>query len=429
MSSISSADDEPIDAEVDSDAGATMGLLAGPRETGAQCPGCASLIAAGSEIVVCHTCAKPHHTACWRRNGCGTYNCAPQSRTVLPGEARLVIEADELDRAVTITPRRPAFADFSKPAKPRISRLALASFITALAGIPLFGAVTGLVAIVLACLALAGLQGKKGLVFSVLGLVIGLADVVGWLLFLSAFYMNGPGVELNVKEFNDADIIELKNVQPELYRAMQANVLVQHRAGWAGEASGSGVVMRVDGDEAIVVTNRHVIDDGFPAKTAPPDLEKLGKGSLRVRLLGKQAVAARVAWVAPDGVDLALLRVPLSGEPIEPAPWGDGGVLVGDPVFAIGNPFGLNWSHTNGVVSQIRTMEVGGRRLRVIQTQAAVNPGNSGGGLYDKNGALVGIITWTRDKRVSEGLGFAIGLDALLDLAPPALLGRTASDR
>jgi serine protease Do len=57
----------------------------------------------------------------------------------------------------------------------------------------------------------------------------------------------------------------------------------------------------------------------------------------------------------------------------------------------------------------------------VIQTQAAINPGNSGGGLYDKEGYLIGINTWTSDKSISEGIGFAIAMESLLELVPPFL--------
>ena len=85
---------------------------------------------------------------------------------------------------------------------------------------------------------------------------------------------------------------------------------------------------------------------------------------------------------------------------------------VGESVFAIGNPHGLGWSHTQGVISQLRTRN-SLPPIRIIQTQAAINPGNSGGGLYDQEGYLLGINTWTADKRVSEGIGFAIALDTL----------------
>jgi S1-C subfamily serine protease len=73
------------------------------------------------------------------------------------------------------------------------------------------------------------------------------------------------------------------------------------------------------------------------------------------------------------------------------------------------------------VISQFRTMTFGSRALRVIQTQTAINPGNSGGGLYDGESYLVGINTWTSDKRFSEGLSFAIAFDSLLALDPPGL--------
>jgi 2-alkenal reductase len=94
---------------------------------------------------------------------------------------------------------------------------------------------------------------------------------------------------------------------------------------------------------------------------------------------------------------------------------------IGDAVFAIGNPHGLGWTHTQGTISQFRIREMAGRRLRIIQTQTVINPGNSGGGLYDKDGYLIGINTWTQDKRVSEGLNFAIALDALSAVPPPGL--------
>src|SRR5207244_3745873 len=82
-------------------------------------------------------------------------------------------------------------------------------------------------------------------------------------------------------------------------------------------------------------------------------------------------------------------------------------------------PHHLGWSHTQGGISQLRSQVFDSRRVRVIQTSAAINPGNSGGGLYDHDGYCIGINTWTGDKRVSEGIGFAIALDTLFDLAPP----------
>jgi serine protease Do len=81
----------------------------------------------------------------------------------------------------------------------------------------------------------------------------------------------------------------------------------------------------------------------------------------------------------------------------------------------------LGWSHTQGVISQLRTRAFDSRQVRIIQTQASINPGNSGGGLYDQNGYLLGINTWGADKSTSEGIAFAIALDNLIELAPPQL--------
>jgi serine protease Do len=102
---------------------------------------------------------------------------------------------------------------------------------------------------------------------------------------------------------------------------------------------------------------------------------------------------------------------------------------VGDTVFAIGSPHRLGWTHTQGVVSQLRLQPTDGPAVHVIQTQTALNPGNSGGGLFDQQGRLVGINTWTNDKRVSEGLGFAISLETLLELHPPGLAAPAVEER
>jgi serine protease Do len=91
-------------------------------------------------------------------------------------------------------------------------------------------------------------------------------------------------------------------------------------------------------------------------------------------------------------------------------------------VFAVGNPLGLGWTHTTGTVSQFRVLDHGTHKLRVIQTQTAVNPGNSGGGLYAADGTLIGIVTLKQDERTGAGLNFAISVDELQGLLPPDFL-------
>jgi S1-C subfamily serine protease len=81
---------------------------------------------------------------------------------------------------------------------------------------------------------------------------------------------------------------------------------------------------------------------------------------------------------------------------------------VGDAVFAVGNPLGYEASYTAGVVSAVRTTGAREDGVRVLQVQASVNPGNSGGGLYDQEGRLIGLNTWTAARSEAEGMGFAI---------------------
>ena len=175
----------------------------------------------------------------------------------------------------------------------------------------------------------------------------------------------------------------------------------------------------------LIVTNRHVVDDDFPTSHGEAiDADRLTRlGKMSVSLLGQPQLEGRVVWLAPGQIDLALIRVRCqpSGQARDAA-WERGRPMkVGETVFAIGNPYRLGWTHTQGVISQMRSQDFDLHRVRVIQTQAAINPGNSGGGLYDHDGYLLGINTWTADKSVSEGIGFAIALDSLLELAPPPL--------
>jgi len=86
-----------------------------------------------------------------------------------------------------------------------------------------------------------------------------------------------------------------------------------------------------------------------------------------------------------------------------------------EEVFAVGNPLEYRWSLTKGVVSSVRRMDMKGVPMKVLQTQTPISSGNSGGGLYTLAGRLVGVNTWTADKTLSEGLGFSISMETLLD--------------
>ncbi len=434
-----------------------VSLVACAREAGAACPHCARAIRLGDAILVCQACGGVHHRACYQgAGGCGSYSCIPPRRdlaaTLLPGQADappLTITDDDLARAAPWKAPAPprAYQPAGRPPPPPdrgTSGRAIAALATAVAGLLLFGPVTGLIAVALGAWAIGTLRpGQKGTALAVAGILLGVFDVIAWTVALALFLNSGLGGGASAggpaldQGFELPADLDSADVDPAIRRGLLANVVVERRAG-LGTSTGSGVILAIDGGEAIVVTNRHVADPEFPgeADRGPDGAPKFG--NLTVRLLGQPPRPARGLWAAPKGVDLALVAVRCESTEARAARWrpaalapGAHALRIGDPVFAIGNPYRLGWTHTQGVVSQFRTLEVDGRRLRIIQTQAAINPGNSGGGLYDRAGRLVGINTFTSDKQVSEGLGFAIALSSLLDLAPQPLaaaLGRPDDD-
>ena len=157
-----------------------------------------------------------------------------------------------------------------------------------------------------------------------------------------------------------------------------------------------------------VVTNQHVVD---------------GASSATVRLADGQSFGARVIGEDPSH-DLAVLRLdqgPLARAP-EPIPVGTSAELrVGQKVFAIGNPFGLDFTLTTGVVSALeRELPTERTVIRgLVQTDAAINPGNSGGPLLDSAGRLIGVNTAIYSPSGSSaGIGFAVPVDTVNRVAP-----------
>ncbi|HKD35415.1 MAG TPA: trypsin-like peptidase domain-containing protein, partial [Pirellulales bacterium] len=259
------------------------------------------------------------------------------------------------------------------------------------------------------------------------GIVLGIADVAGWAIFL--FPMVEQRLERTTAEFAP-DLAALEGLDPAINRAMRANVVVENRGSgglFDGKAIGSGVILKIENGEALILTNRHVVDRKFEDGDSARMLDDLKDARLRVQVIGQSFEPARVIWIAPSGIDAALVSMRLWTTEAQAAIWSKGTpVHVGEPVFAIGNPQNLTWTHTQGTISQFRTQGSGAGRIRIIQTQTAINQGNSGGGLYTKSGRLIGINTWTSDKSQSEGLSFAISLDSILDRSPPGVPDKSA---
>ena len=402
---------------------------AGTREAGSLCPHCAREISLGETAACCPRCGTVQHPHCWdAQDGCGSYECRPAHM----GDSRdgdvLRITTDELTSVVPL----PSFSEANRrlttealakqtEAARRWNKLAILAFVVAVIGIPAFGLVTGLVAVLLGCVALAlHNPNRRGVGLAVGGILLGMADFAVWAVVMFGLFAE-HAVRISLDEF-EPDPQALLELPDHIGRAMKANVLIQTQSGWKGvlgQGLGSGVILRIANREALIVTNRHVIDPNFSGgrKSAEADLTKMS--SLQIKLIGQPSLVGKVVWVASQGIDLALVTVPVVANEPQQAIWDNPARLrIGDRVFAVGNPHGLGWTHTGGEVSQLRKQDHGTTELRIIQTTAAINPGNSGGGLYDNDGHLIGINTWTQDKRVAEGLNFAVAFQPLLTLAP-----------
>lgn len=168
--------------------------------------------------------------------------------------------------------------------------------------------------------------------------------------------------------------------------------------------TGSGFIWD---DHGHIITNLHVIK---------------GASEATVRLADGRDYKASLVGASPAH-DIAVLRIGIGFQRPAPVPIGSSYDLkVGQKVFAIGNPFGLDWTLTTGIVSALdRSLPGGdGRNIdNLIQTDAAINPGNSGGPLLDSAGRLIGINTAIYSPSgASAGIGFAVPVDTVNRVVP-----------
>lgn len=200
---------------------------------------------------------------------------------------------------------------------------------------------------------------------------------------------------VDLQQTPDGDSREGEMSLQEIYETNIPAVVSISAATGSGSSTGTGVVLSANG---YLVTNYHVIRQALAINVTLTD-----ERELRATLVGEDPVS-----------DLAVLRV--DAEDLTPAQFGDSdGVRVGDSVVAIGDPLGveLRGTMTDGIVSAIsRDVQVDGRVMNLIQTNAALNSGNSGGPLINRFGQVIGINTMKigtlADSSGVEGLGFAI---------------------
>lgn len=159
------------------------------------------------------------------------------------------------------------------------------------------------------------------------------------------------------------------------------------------EGAGSGVIISKDG---YIVTNNHVV---------------AGSSNIKVRLSNGDEHNAKLIGTDPQ-TDIAVIKIDV--ENLSTAIYGDSSkLIIGELTVAIGNPLGeLGGTVTDGIISALdREIIVEGEHMVLLQTNAAVSPGNSGGGLFNANGELIGIVNAKSSGDSIEGLGFAIPIN------------------
>jgi S1-C subfamily serine protease len=192
-----------------------------------------------------------------------------------------------------------------------------------------------------------------------------------------------------------------------IYKAVSPGVVtitdvMSNGRGQTGQATGSGIVLDTRGD---ILTNEHVI-----------------AGATHIQVTFSDGSTANATLVGSNaGADLAVLRVSVPASTLHPVTLGNSSnVQIGDAVYAIGAPFGLSGSLTEGIVSNLNqsgTAPNGGTLSGLIQTDAAINPGNSGGALVNAQGQVIGITNSIESPvDANVGVGFAIPINQVSQL-------------
>jgi len=250
-----------------------------------------------------------------------------------------------------------------------------------------------------------------------LGVLVVLSLTLLWRFGLPGWHGSGNDAAAEPRPITPrAELTDLEKTNIQIYKKARASVVHITSVDLASlgfrfnvqeipKGTGSGFIWDEKGH---VVTNFHVIQGGQAA---------------RVSLADGSSYRARYVGGAPER-DLAVLKIDAPASALKPIPVGTSDDLeVGQVVYAIGNPFGLDQTLTTGVISalgrEIRSVVEGQTIQNVIQTDAAINPGNSGGPLLDSSGRLIGVNTAIYSPSGSSaGIGFAIPVDEVNRVVP-----------
>ncbi len=228
-------------------------------------------------------------------------------------------------------------------------------------------------------------------------------------IFTSSSSSDGSTNLVNISNYSDTSISVAKKVLPSVVGitvTYQVNSLFGNSS---GEGSGSGIILTEDG---YIVTNNHVIS----SESSSSYYAITEATGIKINLYNDSTQYDATVIGTDPITDLAVLKIDKTG--LTPAVLGNSNeVQVGEFVMAIGNPLGMDYSVTSGIVSALnREVESDGNTYNAIQTDAAINSGNSGGALVNSNGEVIGINTLKFSGTGIEGIGFAIPISSTTNI-------------
>lgn len=210
---------------------------------------------------------------------------------------------------------------------------------------------------------------------------------------------------LNIADYSNTSIAVAEKVLPSVVGITVTYQISSVFGNSTSDATGSGIIISEDG---YILTNNHVISS--ESNSYYYAIEEAT--AIKINLYGSDETYDATVVGTDSYTDLAVLKIDKTG--LTPATLGNSdNVKVGEFVMAIGNPLGMDYSVTSGIVSAVnREVESDGTVYYAIQTDAAINSGNSGGALVNASGEVIGVNTLKLSGTGIEGIGFAIPISS-----------------
>jgi serine protease Do len=210
---------------------------------------------------------------------------------------------------------------------------------------------------------------------------------------------------IDLAQYSDTSVAVAAKVLPSVVGITVTYQVNSFFGSGSTQATGSGIIITEDG---YIVTNNHVIS----SESSSSYYQLSEATSIKINLYNDSETYDATVIGTDSYTDLAVLKIEKTG--LTPATLGNSDNLqVGEFVMAIGNPLGMDYSVTSGIVSAVnREVVSDGTTYNAIQTDAAINSGNSGGALVNSNGEVIGINTLKLSGTGIEGIGFAIPISS-----------------